>query len=357
MPVHSVKGQPNCYQWGKTGKIYCGAGAKDNAERQGRAIHASGWKEAETFEAAQRFDYGKIIYDTFYGDGNKPFREYQERLCINGTRWFNVQKYKHLILANYANYAPFEKGIKAYIKRNARKKQVSREDGGSTGEDFIRFMIKDKLFLFKPDRESVAVTSIDAIKPHIIKDMEKLNYSKSQTKMAINLLNRGKYGVFSEYIWASDVFVMGGIKLCFSPKSFFAYPLESDLENGKKFKSESTGDEDDEEELLTPSQKMKMEQVGINKFRVSERNSYNLHTVSLGKNTSCTCGWQNWLLKRKCRHINYVLSRLKFNALSQSQRKTVLRKTIRGDQETMDAYNFENREDGINFLLLYMKED
>ena len=101
---------------------------------------------------------------------------------------------------------------------------------------------------------------------------------------------------------------------------------------------------------------MKMEQVGINKFRVSERNSYNLHTVSFGKNISCTCGRQK-LLKRKCQHINYVLNRLKFNALSQSQRKTVLRKTIRGDQETMDAYNFENREDGINFLILYMKED
>ena len=48
MPVHSVKGQPNCYQWGNTGKIYCGNGAKEKAERQGRAIHASGWKEAES---------------------------------------------------------------------------------------------------------------------------------------------------------------------------------------------------------------------------------------------------------------------------------------------------------------------
>jgi len=44
MPVHPVKGQPGCYQWGDSGKVYCGKDAKEKAEAQGRAIYASGYK-------------------------------------------------------------------------------------------------------------------------------------------------------------------------------------------------------------------------------------------------------------------------------------------------------------------------
>jgi len=43
MPVHPVKGQPGCYQWGESGKVYCGPNAKEKAEAQGRAIYASGY--------------------------------------------------------------------------------------------------------------------------------------------------------------------------------------------------------------------------------------------------------------------------------------------------------------------------
>lgn len=45
MPTHPVKVQPGCYQWGHHGKIYCGKGAKEKADRQGRAVHATGWRE------------------------------------------------------------------------------------------------------------------------------------------------------------------------------------------------------------------------------------------------------------------------------------------------------------------------
>lgn len=38
MPVHKVKGG---YKWGKTGHVYP---TKKQAEAQGRAIYASGWK-------------------------------------------------------------------------------------------------------------------------------------------------------------------------------------------------------------------------------------------------------------------------------------------------------------------------
>ena len=39
MPVHRTKS--GGYQWGKTGKVYKN---KAKAERQGRAIYASGWR-------------------------------------------------------------------------------------------------------------------------------------------------------------------------------------------------------------------------------------------------------------------------------------------------------------------------
>ena len=45
MPVRKVG--PNSYQWGTSGKVYTGKNAKAKAERQGRAIYASGYREAE----------------------------------------------------------------------------------------------------------------------------------------------------------------------------------------------------------------------------------------------------------------------------------------------------------------------
>lgn len=42
MPVHRTKG--GGYQWGNSGKIYYGSGAKEKAEKQGRAAYANGYK-------------------------------------------------------------------------------------------------------------------------------------------------------------------------------------------------------------------------------------------------------------------------------------------------------------------------
>lgn len=44
MPVHKVKG---VYKFGKSGKTYRGKGAKKKAEKQARAIYASGYKEGK----------------------------------------------------------------------------------------------------------------------------------------------------------------------------------------------------------------------------------------------------------------------------------------------------------------------
>lgn len=42
MPVHKISGG---YKFGKSGKLYRGKGAKQKAQRQARAIYASGYKE------------------------------------------------------------------------------------------------------------------------------------------------------------------------------------------------------------------------------------------------------------------------------------------------------------------------
>jgi len=41
MPIKKVKGG---YKWGKSGKLYRGKDAKKKAQRQARAIYASGYK-------------------------------------------------------------------------------------------------------------------------------------------------------------------------------------------------------------------------------------------------------------------------------------------------------------------------
>jgi hypothetical protein len=48
MPVRKVG--PDSYQWGNSGKVYTGKDAKAKAERQGRAIYASGYREAESYK-------------------------------------------------------------------------------------------------------------------------------------------------------------------------------------------------------------------------------------------------------------------------------------------------------------------
>ena len=42
MPVHK---EGSGYQWGDSGKVYKGKGAKAKAQKQARAIYASGYKE------------------------------------------------------------------------------------------------------------------------------------------------------------------------------------------------------------------------------------------------------------------------------------------------------------------------
>ena len=42
MPVHKTSG--GGYQWGNSGKVYYGKGAKAKAEKQGRAAYANGYK-------------------------------------------------------------------------------------------------------------------------------------------------------------------------------------------------------------------------------------------------------------------------------------------------------------------------
>jgi hypothetical protein len=46
MPVKKCQsGGKSGYKWGNSGKCYTGTGAKAKAERQGKAIYSSGYKE------------------------------------------------------------------------------------------------------------------------------------------------------------------------------------------------------------------------------------------------------------------------------------------------------------------------
>ena len=59
MPVRHVGG--GCYQWGHHGKVYCGHGAKEKAERQGRAAYSHGYQG--TREAPQRLTPTRATHD------------------------------------------------------------------------------------------------------------------------------------------------------------------------------------------------------------------------------------------------------------------------------------------------------
>ena len=339
-------------------------------------------KEAETFEAPQRFDYGKIIYDTFYGDGNLSMKDYQERLARQDkTCWFNINLYRHLIKERYDK---FEYGIVSYIKRNARVKQpltnflsgdndLNYEAQDTTNQ--IRFIInpykgKSKLFLFTMpghygDIPQWRVTSIDAAKPYIIKQIEAWNTDKSKglIMMAVNLLKRDKYREFSELVWTKDIYFDLKFRNCFAPEVFFTYPLEQDLRGGKKFRAiEGTGsnarftDQPDPKVYRDPALRQKarnsllkgdkygksgqwsarkaqgaakkyrslyenkhgdgknpyfaeMEQTGINLFQVLTSGG-EVCSVRIGQTPSCDCydfQKRKRQLRKNCKHIDFVI--------------------------------------------------
>ena len=43
MPIHKTKS--GGWQWGKSGKVYYGQGAKEKAEKQAKAAYANGYRE------------------------------------------------------------------------------------------------------------------------------------------------------------------------------------------------------------------------------------------------------------------------------------------------------------------------
>jgi len=72
MPVREVS--PGCFQWGDQ-KIYCGRGAKAKAVAQGRAIRATGWKEAEyqPNQTLEDYDDEGLTHSSAI-DGYQPFK-------------------------------------------------------------------------------------------------------------------------------------------------------------------------------------------------------------------------------------------------------------------------------------------
>ena len=82
MPTHRVG--DDCWQWGKSGKIYCGPGAKAKADAQGRAIYATGWREFrnedESLSEKLIFDRENNGYQLSEGANWQDFNDYSFKM-------------------------------------------------------------------------------------------------------------------------------------------------------------------------------------------------------------------------------------------------------------------------------------
>ena len=75
MPVHPAG--RGCFQWGGSGKIYCGPGAYQKAERQGRAAYSHGYRGKEmTRESSVHFQQGERLRIRSKGPQGQPFEAF-----------------------------------------------------------------------------------------------------------------------------------------------------------------------------------------------------------------------------------------------------------------------------------------
>ena len=93
MPTHKVKGGK--YQWGKHGKIYP---TKTQADKQGRAIYANGWKENKVNEEKYIIDMKRTITLT-ESDLKKVIKESVTRIL----RESNESEYTHFAVNKNTN--------------------------------------------------------------------------------------------------------------------------------------------------------------------------------------------------------------------------------------------------------------
>ena len=170
MPVHPVKGRPGCYQWGDSGKVYCGDGAKEKAEAQQRAAYANGYRgKAEMMmPASDEYQYGDDrwwLYLTWEIKDKDTLMAYRDegRFQI----WILLQPYHYnrgkqyggkitfICTAKYADAKtecerwiaknlPHTKGEPQYIRRSMNKDV--RDDGKYYSVDFLGLTYNEEAY-------------------------------------------------------------------------------------------------------------------------------------------------------------------------------------------------------------------
>jgi len=127
MPVREVEGQSGCYQWGESGKIYCGAGAKEKAERQGRAIYSTGWREAEMIEGEKYYvPKGLELIDNYYLEEKET-----GKVRMIKSKWefkYSNNEGEEQKVIFYTSIEPFRLGYKEnYINSERLHNEYKRE--------------------------------------------------------------------------------------------------------------------------------------------------------------------------------------------------------------------------------------
>lgn len=90
MPTHKVKGG---YQWGKHGKVYT---TKKQADKQGKAIYASGWKENNTNENINYKKMNKQLIRLTEQDLHNIIQESVNKILMNEafSDYYNVSHFR-----------------------------------------------------------------------------------------------------------------------------------------------------------------------------------------------------------------------------------------------------------------------
>lgn len=136
MPVRKVGA--DCWQWGKSGKVYCGPNAKQKAHAQERAAYANGFRESKKqVSAAESNDDMQYLLDeikrTWHSNYNQITEYVEHTMAGDGliAYWnmFDLPNGEQ-IDENTTKEEYFEKMFQSFYERFAANAQVSTDERG-----------------------------------------------------------------------------------------------------------------------------------------------------------------------------------------------------------------------------------
>lgn len=174
---------------------------KAKAGRKDLSYHPFLLKEAETFEAQRRLNYGNMIYEAFYGDENSPTRKYvRNAISVDKTPFISSDRIWRAD-KSIANDYDMERTASAGLK-----KFLERKTGLANSNCFY---IKDKLFLVAYNgMHQLIITSMDEAKPFITEKIK--NSGFAERNLLISLLKRNKYDLFAKTLIQRNGFIALG---------------------------------------------------------------------------------------------------------------------------------------------------